>query len=62
MATLKSRVAVLEQRMPRSHFTAHQLATCSDDELLDILLAFPYADGSHEEFVRYSEEVNHVEN
>lgn len=62
MATLSQRITALEQRTPCNVFTAHQLATCTEDELLDIFLAFPYSDGSHEEFIRYSEGVSHVEN
>lgn len=51
MATLNQRISALEQQTPREIFTAHQLATCTDDELLDIFLAHPYSDGSHEEFI-----------
>lgn len=60
MTTLKSRIEALEQLIPRNHFTAHQLATCTDDELLDILLAFPYSDGSHEKFIAECEELSYV--
>ena len=49
MATLNQRVAALEKITPCNVFTAHQLATCTDDELLDIFLTVPYSDGSHEE-------------
>lgn len=51
MATLNQRLSALEQQAPCNVFTAHQLATCTDDELLDIFLAHPYSDGSHEKFV-----------
>ena len=51
MATLKNRIATLEQQTPCEIFTAHQMATCTDDELLDVFLAHPYSDGSHEKFV-----------
>ncbi|MDP3497941.1 MAG: hypothetical protein Q8R84_09835 [Candidatus Nitrotoga sp.] len=62
MATLNQRVAELEKITPCNVFTAHQLATCTDDELLDIFLTVPYSDGSHEEFIRHSEGFNHVKN
>jgi hypothetical protein len=51
MPTLESRITALEQQTPREIFTAHQLATCTGEELLDIFLAYPYSDGSHEKFV-----------
>ena len=51
MATIEQRIAALEQQTPCEIFTAHQLANCTDEELLDIFLAHPYSDGSHEKFV-----------
>ncbi|OGS81400.1 MAG: hypothetical protein A2Z94_04380 [Gallionellales bacterium GWA2_55_18] len=51
MATLNQRITALEQQTPCEVFTAHQLATCTGEELLDIFLAHPYSDGSHEKFV-----------
>lgn len=51
MATLNQRLSALEQQAHCNVFTAHQLATCTDDELLDIFLAHPCTDGSHEKFV-----------
>lgn len=52
MATLNQRIMALEQRMPCNVFTTHQLVSCTEDELLDIFLAVPYSDGSHEEYVQ----------
>ncbi len=51
MATLNQRIEVLEQHAPCKVFTAHQLATCTDEQLLDIFLASAYSDGSHEKYV-----------
>lgn len=48
MAKIEQRIAALEQQAPCEVFTAHQLATCTDDELLDIFLAFPFSNGEHE--------------
>lgn len=50
MTTLKQRITALEQQTPCEvfTFTAHQLATCTDDELTDIYLAFPWPVGTHE--------------
>lgn len=58
MATLSQRLTALEQQAPCNIFTAHQLATCTDDELLDIFLAHPYSDGSHEKFALLLENNN----
>lgn len=51
MATLNQRVSALELHTPCKVFTAHQLATCTDEQLLDIFLSADYSDGSHEKYV-----------
>ena len=55
MATLNQRIKLLECHTPCKVFTAHQLDTCTDEQLLDIFLAADYSDGSHERFVLESE-------
>ena len=51
MATIESRITALEQQAPCEVFSAHQLATCTDEELEDIIFACPVFNGSHEKFV-----------
>lgn len=52
MATLNQRITALEQQTPCEIFTAHQLATCTEDELLGIFLAFPFSNVAHEEYIQ----------
>lgn len=49
MATLNQRITALEQQAPFEGFTAHQLATCTEDELTAIFLAGTSHGGTHEE-------------
>lgn len=55
MATLNQRITALEQQTPCEvfTFTAHQLATCTDDELTDIFFASPCPVGgqTHENYL-----------
>jgi len=51
MATLNSRITILEQQTPHEIFTAHHLATCTDEELEDIFFACAVSSGSHENFL-----------
>lgn len=60
MTTLNQRVTALEQQTPCKVFTTHQLATCTDEELLDIFLASPN-NGSHEAWVLANEGASHGE-
>lgn len=59
MATLNQRITALEQQTLCEvfTFTAHQLATCTEDELTAIYLASPCPVGTHEQYLLLLENI-----
>lgn len=57
MATLNQRITALEQQTPCEIFTAHQLATCTADELTAIFYAFPCPVRKHEDYLLLLESI-----